>query len=66
MDPIQIIITIAVCIGSLIVLGFAIWLVAAFVILRNAKKAFKEIDDEFDRPFAELRRPGNGYPRARR
>lgn len=51
MDLIQIILTVAACIGGLLILGFIIWLIAAFTVFRSAKKTFREIDESFDRDF---------------
>lgn len=55
MDPIQIIITVAACIGGLLVLGFLIWLIAAFAVIRSARKTFRDIDESIDRDFPRRR-----------
>ncbi|MBT8163074.1 MULTISPECIES: hypothetical protein [Arthrobacter] len=52
MEPIQIIITIALCIGALATLVFIIWLIAALFLMSKAKKAAREIGFTFhDAPF---------------
>ena len=51
MDPIQIILVIAACIGGLLLLAFIIWAIAATLIFRNAKKTFREVDNSFKRDF---------------
>lgn len=55
MDPIQIILVVAACIGGLLLLAFIIWSIAAAFIIRNAKKTFREIDDSFERDFHKFR-----------
>lgn len=55
MDPIQIIITIAVCIGALIALYFVIALILLAVGVRQAKR-FADDNEFFGRPGRNFRR----------
>lgn len=47
MDPVQIIITIAACIGALIALYFAFALVIFTVASKKARKTFDDFDGDF-------------------
>lgn len=57
MDPIAIILTIAACIGGLILLYFVIALIATAIFAKKAKQTFDAIDDDFfNRPGSRFRR----------
>lgn len=57
MDPIAIILTIAACIGGLILLYFIIALIVTSIFAKRAKKTFESFDDDFfNRPGSHFRR----------
>lgn len=57
MDPIAIILTIAACIGGLILLYFIIALIVLAIGAKQAKKTFDAFDDDFfNRPGSRFRR----------
>lgn len=51
MDPIQIILTIAACIGGLFLLYIIVAAIAISIAGRKAKKAMDDFDARFDRNF---------------
>jgi len=57
MDPIAIILTIAACIGGLILLYFIIALIIFSIGAKQAKKTLDAFDDDFFRPGSNLNRP---------
>ncbi|MEV7472255.1 hypothetical protein AB0N33_00895 [Pseudarthrobacter oxydans] len=57
MDPIAIILTIAACIGGLILLYFIIALIVTTIFAKKARQTFEAFDEDFfNRPGSHFRR----------